>query len=74
MDSTFMSRDNFGPHLRVSKIRELRGQAGKENMQHQKKHLNPGTNPPRTEALKFLKYSGNAEFETVGVLLLQKVI
>jgi hypothetical protein len=25
-------RDNFGPHLRVYKIRELRGQAGKENM------------------------------------------
>ena len=27
-----MSRDNSGPHLRVSKIRELRGQAGKEKV------------------------------------------
>jgi len=35
-----MSRDNFGPHLRVSKIRELRGQAGKEKVAGYKTYSN----------------------------------
>ena len=43
-----MSRDNFGPHLRVSKIRELRGQADKEKVAGYKIYINHNkTSPPR---------------------------
>ena len=43
-----MSRDNFGPYLRVSKIIKLRGQAGKEKVAGYKIYRNHNkTSPPK---------------------------